>query len=153
MAVTHPRSEVINEIGRDESTRCCLIFPAGISRGREVVGQGYKNGANCLTSAVPRGLKKPVMGSLNPESPYVRAYRTVADHRSIRVQRNRSVAGIAVAGNFAEAVLQNEVTLRCKDTPTHKLSKSGQRTRSKYGEPKANPILSHCWMWRKRQSF
>ena len=71
----------------------------------------------------------------------------------IRVRRNRSAAGIVVTGNFAEAVLQNEVTLRCKDTPTHKLSKLGQRTRSKCGEPKANPILNHCWMWQKPQSL
>jgi len=56
------------------------------------------------------------MGSMDPESPYVRAYCTVADHRSIRVRRNRSTAGIAVAGNVAEAVLQTEVTLRCNTT-------------------------------------
>jgi hypothetical protein len=64
-----------------------------------------------------------------------------------------SVSGTAVAGNVDEAVLQNEVTLLCKDTPTYKLSKSGQRTRSKYGKPEANPLLSRCWMWQKRQSF
>jgi excisionase family DNA binding protein len=44
----HPQSDLLNQMRGDDWTSCCLIFPAGISRGREVVGQGGKNRSNWL---------------------------------------------------------------------------------------------------------
>ena len=52
MAAAHHRSDLLNEELGDESVCCCLIFPAGISRGREVVGQGGRNRSNWLALCV-----------------------------------------------------------------------------------------------------
>jgi hypothetical protein len=46
MAAAHHRSELLNEKLGDESVCSRLIFPAGITRGREVVGHGRGNEAN-----------------------------------------------------------------------------------------------------------
>ena len=47
----HPRSDLLTEMCGDESACCGLIFLAGISRGREVVGHCGRNEANCSASS------------------------------------------------------------------------------------------------------
>ncbi|SRR6266481_5861657 len=53
---TGPRSDSLGENRSDESAWCCLIFPPGISRKREVVGHGSMDESNCSTLPTLCGL-------------------------------------------------------------------------------------------------
>jgi hypothetical protein len=51
---SYPRVICSTKCGGDDSVFCCLIFPAGISRGREVVGHGGRNRSNwCQAPVAP----------------------------------------------------------------------------------------------------
>ena len=96
----HRRSDLLNESRCDESASRCLIFPAGITERREVVGHGKRNESNCLTSPVPRGLGRPVTAAWTRNRRPHRGYRTVADADQYRTRRNRGLTAIAVDGDF-----------------------------------------------------
>jgi hypothetical protein len=60
------RSDLLNEMCGDESACCNLIFLAGITCGREVVGHGDRNESNLCTSAAG-GEGPRLEGTLSPQ--------------------------------------------------------------------------------------
>jgi hypothetical protein len=61
---TPRRGDFVEEIQSEKWARCRLIFPSGMSHGRNVIGHDGRNESNCLASLVPCGHDWPRHGTV-----------------------------------------------------------------------------------------